>query len=377
MSFVWVGGGVVIVAVGLLDVFLTVLHYENPGFAVPAYRAVWASALWLTGPLPRGPQARARSMIAPTMVAMTLVVWLAVPVLGFSLIYWPAIAHRDFAVGHAGHSFGTAVYFSAATLTSLSFSDVQPVSLAYHAVAAMETLVGLGILTLSISYVLNLYRVLQDQGILATLLLQHSGGGNNPIRLLESHFIDGRPEGLSTLVRELDRNLTEHREGMRRHPLVWYFHTRRLYRSLPYIFWFTGAAAAALRWGLPKGHPASRDPWLPGLIAGYDDAITQISAQFLGSKLPDSPNAVPSEAFAVAGREGKVDDDMLRRFLEIDAAMGAMAQATGPEDPTERYERYREWTRFVGRARSFVEATSRQLGLDPDLLYEDPRRVRF
>lgn len=377
MSFLWIGGGVVVVGFGLLDVFVTVLHYENPGFAVPAYRAIWASALWLTGPLPRGPQARARSMIAPTMVAMTLVVWLALPVLGFSLIYWPAVAHQNFAVGHAGHSFATALYFSAATLSSLSFSDVQPVSLAYHAVAATETLVGLGILSLSISYVLNLYRVLQDQGILARLLLQHSGGGNDPIRLLESHFIDGRPDGLSTLVRELDRNLTEHREGMRRHPLVWYFHTRRLYRSLPYIFWFTGAAAAALRWGLPTGHPASRDPWLPGLIRGYDDAVTQISGHFLGSQLPDPPSPVPREAFGVADREEHVGDEMLRRFLHIEAAMCAMAQTTDPEDPAERYERYRAWTSFVGRARTFVEASSRQLGLDTHLLYEDPHRVRF
>jgi hypothetical protein len=377
VSVLSIVAGVAVVTFGLLDVFLTVLHYENPGFALPAYRAVWAGARWLTTPLPGSSRARTRSMIAPAMVVMTLVGWLAFPVLGFSLIYWPAVAHRHFAAGHAGHSFGTALYFSAATLTSLSFSDVQPVSLAYHAVAAIETLVGLGILTLAISYVLNLYRVLQDQGILAMLLLQHSDRGNDPIRLLASHFIDGRPQGLGTLVRELDRNLTEHREGMRRYPLVWYFHTRRPYRSLPYIFWFTGAAGAALRWGLPRGHPATREPWLPGLLAGYDDAIDQIARQFLPSGLPPVPDAVPAEAFAAALQGAEVHDDMVRRFLDIEAAMCTIAGPVDPGDFADRYERYRAWTAFVGRGRAFVEAASRKLGMDPDVLYEDPRRIRF
>jgi len=378
MSALSIFGGLLVVSLGLVDVFLTVLHYENPGLlAGPTYRAVWACARWITAPLPNPTRALARSMVAPSMVVMTLAGWLALPVLGFSLVYWPPIAHHHFAVGHAGHSFGTAVYFSAASLTSLSFSDVQPASLAYHAVAAAETLVGLGILTLAISYILNLYRVLQDQGVLATLLLHHSAGGNDPIRLLESHFVDGRPEGLSTLVRELDRNLTEYREGMRRYPLVWYFHTRRPYRSLPYIFWFTGSAAAALRWGLPSGHPAGRDPWLPGLIAGYEHTISQVSGQFLPAGLPSAPDPVAPDVFARADQGQGVDDEMLGRFLDIETEMGRLAGLGERGDLAQRYERYQAWTAFVGRGRRFVDEACRQLGLDPALLSQDPGRTRF
>ena len=376
MGAAWIAAGAVVIAFGLADVFLTVLHYENPGLVtLRAYAAVWKAARWCTSPLRPRLRALARSMVAPALVGAQIAFWLGLQVLGFALAYVPAVEHGRFVVGRAGHSFGTALYFSAATMTSLSFSDVEPRSLAYHSVGAAETVVGLAILTLAISYVLNLYRVLQDQGVLSSLLLHHSAVPNDPIALLRPHFVDGRPNDLSTLLRELDRNLSEYGEGMRRYPLVWYFHTRHRYRSLPYIFWFTGAAAAALRWGLPAGHPATSDPWLPGLISGYDDMVEGVSRQFLrGRPEPEVAGTVDDFRAAVSG--GPAPETMAR-FLETERRMCEMGVSRPEQDFVARFERYRAWARFAESGRAFVRRASAELGIDLDALYDDPRRVRF
>jgi hypothetical protein len=177
------------------------------------------------------------------------------------------------------------------------------------------------------------------------------------------------------LLRELDRNLSEYREGMRRYPLVWYFHTRRPYRSLPYIFWFTGAAAAAVRWGLPAGHPATADPWLPGLISGYEDAVHGVSRQFL--RAPPQPPVALTLAEFRAAVDGAPAPEMMARFLETERRMCEMG-ATSPEaDLADRFERYRAWARFAETGREFVTRASVALGLDPEVMYADPRRVRF
>jgi ion channel len=396
VSALLVGVGVVLIVVGLADVFLTVLHYENPGFlAVRTYRYGWEIARRITAPLPRRLRGLMRSMTAPAMVVLNLTGWLGFQIVGFALVYEPAIAHGHFTTARNGTSFGTALYFSAASLTSLSFSDVEPRTLAYHGVAALETLVGLALLTLAISYLLNLYRILQDQGALSTGLFHHARNGNEPLTLLEPHFPRGRPAELGTLVRTLHDNITTEHEGLRRYPIVWYFHTRRPYRSLPYMFWFTGAAAAALRWGVPEGHPTSEEPWLPGLIRGFDDVVDRVASRFLPEPLPDPPEPVALDVFACAVRtsgdlasatrsgggegadEGAAGDDGLTRFLAVERAMCELASTSPERDVERRYRRYCAWSIFVGRGRIFVEAASRDLGLDPATLYEAPERLRF
>jgi hypothetical protein len=73
VSLLWIVGGILVAALGLTDIFLSVLHYENPGLlARPTYRAVWAFARAVTAALPGRPRALIRSMVAPGMIVMTL-----------------------------------------------------------------------------------------------------------------------------------------------------------------------------------------------------------------------------------------------------------------------------------------------------------------
>ena len=182
---------------------------------------------------------------------------------------------------------------------------------------------------------------------------------------------------MSTLVRDLHQNLTAHYEGMYRYPIVYYFHNRRPNRSIPNLFWFIGASAAAVRWCLPPGHPATANPWLPGLIEGFDDTVKQVEKQFL----PDEPAArvqpVTFEEFRSAPYRGCASDERLGAFLEAETFMRGLAVEEGPEDLPEAYGRYVEWHDFTSRGRAFVQAASGDLGLEPEEIYTDAARSRF
>jgi hypothetical protein len=270
MALFWHVLGALVIALGLVDVFLNVLAYDAAGLPVErSYRAIWRIIRALTRHLPANPAGFFRALGAPLMVVWTIAGWMGLQVLGFALVYYPAVT--DGSLSHPGlpATFWTPLYFSAATIGSLSFSDAEPKGLALHFAAAAETLIGIAILTLGISFVLGLYQVVQEEGAVWTGIQHRADLEIDPRSLLALFFRDGTGEGLSPLWRDLHDSLIKYLEGMRRYPVVYYFHVRQQYRSLPYLFWFVGEAASSVRWALPTGHRAATDPWLPGLLEGY------------------------------------------------------------------------------------------------------------
>ncbi|HEY6809319.1 MAG TPA: hypothetical protein VI160_11085, partial [Gemmatimonadales bacterium] len=137
----------------------------------------------------------------------------------------------------------------------------------------------------------------------------------------------------------------------------------------------TGAAAAAVRWALPSGHPATEDAWLPGLINGYEDTVRSVSQQFLHTT-PQPDDALTLDEFRAA-LDGGRRPETIRRFLETERRMCEMGRIDPERDVADRFARYREWARFSEVGRMFVRDASTELGLDPELLFADPRRVRF
>jgi hypothetical protein len=76
VDVVWPVLGSTLIAVGLADVFLTVLHNDAAGFLAPRlYRWTWVTARSLTSPLPARARDTVRSVVAPAMVVLTLAVW--------------------------------------------------------------------------------------------------------------------------------------------------------------------------------------------------------------------------------------------------------------------------------------------------------------
>ena len=275
-------------------------------------------------------------------------------------------------------SFVEALYFSGITISTLGLGDVTPTSGFYQLFAVSEALTGFGILTLAITYVLGIYGVLQQLGVLSAGLYHQAQDTSDPLSILTPHFPDGEHRGLETHMMQLHRGLVEIYEGLRRYPIVYYYHSRRAYHSLPYTFRMIGGMAGALRWGLPKGHPGSQTPWLPTLITGLEDIVAYLDERFLSERLGVPPDPVPFETFEAALERGEEPSEAwLGQFLQINASMHDLTRLQGPSDPQEAYARYEEWLPFAHRNRTFFEASARDLVYNLDDLAHGPGERLF
>ena len=375
MEWLLVTVGVALILAGVMDVFFTVLHYDGFGFiSSRLYRSLFGLVLRATLPLPRKYRALGLSMAAPTMVPVTIAVWILLVSSGYALLYYVGMSNETFVFGSGlKPTLGSAIYLSGTSVSTLGFGDVTPTILLYQALTVSEALIGFGILTLAITYVLGIYGVLQQLGILSAGLYHQAHDTSDPLSILAPHFPNGEHRGLETHVMQLHRGLVEIYEGLRRYPIVYYYHSRRAYRSLPYTFHMTGSMAAALRWGLPKTHPGSQTPWLPTLITGLDTIVASLDERFLSENLEDTPDPVPYETFASAYTRGKTPaDPWLERFIQMDSYMSELAHLDGPPDVEEAYARYKEWLPFAHRNRAFFEASAKDLGYELNELDHNP-----
>lgn len=381
MDWLLIPVSVFLIFAGILDVFFTVLHYDGFGFlSSRLYRMLYGLMRLLTGPLPRRHRALGLSMAAPLMVPATIVAWILLLSWGYACIYYKGMLDGDFSlsVPSLDPSFLQSLYFSGITISTLGLGDVTPTSGLYQVIAVSEALNGFGILTLAITYVLGIYGVFQQLGVLAAGLYHQAQDTRDPLSILTPHFPGGQHRGLETHMMQLHRGLVEIYEGIRRYPIVYYYHSRRAYRSLPYVFRMIGGMTGALRWGLPADHPGSQTPWLPTLIAGLEDVVNYLDDRFLSRDLEDAPKPAPFETFEAAlERDKEPADPWLAGFLRIDEFMRDLVCWEGDPDPEEAYARFREWLPFAHRNRTFYEALARDLGYELDQLEGGPGELIF
>jgi hypothetical protein len=171
MEWILVPAGVLLILVGLLDVFFTVLHYDGFGFlSSRLYDSLFKVMRSLTRPLPRRYRALGLSMAAPLMVPVTITVWVLLVALGYALVYYAGMDGDTF-FSLPGKSLEPspmeALYLSGVAVSTLGFGDITPTNALYQALVVSEALIGFGILTLAISYIIGVYGVLQQLGVLS------------------------------------------------------------------------------------------------------------------------------------------------------------------------------------------------------------------
>ncbi len=255
--------GVLLIFAGIMDVFFTVLHPDGFGFlSSRLYGGLFYSMRFLARPMPQRSRALVLSLAAPLMIPVVIVVWITLVLTGYACVYYAGMDAETFYFENPnlGPTFGEALYVSGTAISTLGFGDVAPTSGVYQLIAVSEGLIGFGILTLSVTYVVGIHGVLQHLGILSAGLLHQASDTAEPSSILEPHFPDGEPRDLDHHVMTFHRGLVEIYEGVRRYPIVYYYHSRRPYRSIPYTFHMIGGVTSALRWGLPKTTPGARSP---------------------------------------------------------------------------------------------------------------------
>jgi hypothetical protein len=142
--------GALLVVLGMVEVFLTVLHYDGSSLlGRRVNRGTWWAVRTATAPLPRRSRSYLRCLGAPLMIPVSLAVWLSLEVVGFALLYHPGLFAGNFDVPAGSKpGFVLALYTSIVTLSTLGYGDVTPTAPLFQALTGLEALIGFALLTL-------------------------------------------------------------------------------------------------------------------------------------------------------------------------------------------------------------------------------------
>ena len=368
MNWFWIGLGIVLICAGLLDLFLSALNYDESGMITLRLQEwLWLALRAVFRRLPQRWNRIGRAQVVGLQVVMNFIAWVALVTIGFGFIYYGLMYDHTFTFSgsHIGRSMDYAIYFSVAQFSTVGATSMTPQTTLLRVLGVVETLIGLGLVTLAISFLISVFQTLTFlQALSSDLYLAASQDAGDPLAILALYFPHGQPKGLSDFLGRLYQNLGSYYSGLRLHHTAYYYQSRNPHISIPYTVQILGGVIAALRWGLPADSPAADEPLLT-LLANQFTTFESYLDSRLQRQAADPPPAQPYQAFAGAYATGQgTGDTWLDRFLAMDRRMRRMAQMDQPPDPREAYQRYTEWLPFAYRAQRAEESIAHHLGYE-------------
>lgn len=149
--------GAAMVLFALRDIFDTLFHPSGKGMLSRALP--WL--LWLGVRRVGGRYPVARELCGPVTLLTVIASWTILLAVGWALVLWPYLPEGFLFTPEldpsARGSFFDALYLSTVTLTTLGYGDIVPTSGWLRILVPFEALVGFGLLTASLSWVISLY----------------------------------------------------------------------------------------------------------------------------------------------------------------------------------------------------------------------------
>jgi hypothetical protein len=340
-SLALAAAGALILAVAAIDVFLTVFNYDGFTFVAGRFhRLLWTILRAGTRVLPVRMRHAALSVGSAAMLPATVALWLGLEATGFALMYQPGLVDHGFTLRQASASLGTGFYVSGGVISTLTFGDVIARANLDRALVDLESIFGVATFTLALGYVVTTFGVLGALENLHGRVRRHSEDPERPSSILARHFHGGAPGDLPSFLQDLGDDLESYDQGLRRYPVVYYFHTRRTRRSIPHVFAALGDLIAMLRFGLPAEEPMTHDPFLVALLDGYEETLDRLRRSFVGPDPIRPPEPLARPRFDAGG------DEWVSEFRRLERNAHVAAGIEPGVDEATAYERYRAWFPF-------------------------------
>jgi hypothetical protein len=193
------------------------------------------------------------SYSGPVLITTTLAVWILLLVLGWAMIYKPALGTAIRASsGPTDTGWATAVYYSGFNLTTLGVGDLAATTSAYRLLTIVEATLGFAFFSMVITYFLSVYSSLTSRNAFAQGL-HHLTGKSDDAALALVRLADG-PD-LSTAQAHFSSKAEFLRQVYQTHrfyPVLRYFHYREPCYALPRILLIALDAATLVRSALDQ-----------------------------------------------------------------------------------------------------------------------------
>jgi hypothetical protein len=207
--------GVVLIGFAARDIFDALFHPEGRGtFARMLMHGVWSGFRRLAS----GP--RSFPLAGPVALIIVIATWASLLALGWALVFWPQFPGGFHIVKpSAGGHFLDAVNVSLVSLTTLGFGDIVPHEGWLRLAVPLEALLGFGLLSASISWLLLIYPVLSRRRSLAyeiSLLRQAERRSGLALERLEAGAAERVYAELTSRLVAIERDLVNF-------PIAYYF----------------------------------------------------------------------------------------------------------------------------------------------------------
>lgn len=254
--------GVLVILVALLDIFLTVLYAKigadgasRAGAGIVSLRVarvVWWMFRRISGRLPVNRDA-AWSFCGPATVVCLVVVWSALLALGAALMLHPALGEGVRSNSSQAHDFVTALYVGGSSLAFTSSSDYSPQTDFYRLLYLANALIGTGCLSVTITYILQLYNAVLQRNSLGLSMCVMTKDTADAAVLLAALGPQGRFDTGYTVVANLASQLTAVKEAHHLYPLLFFYRPYHPASSIPQIAFVALDTVTLLRTALDDG----------------------------------------------------------------------------------------------------------------------------
>lgn len=228
--------GTLLMIAALLDVFLTVLYARIGTSGVARFGTgvisakvsehTWAAFRALA---PRFGRYRADflSFAGSVIVVLYIVIWVWMILLGSAMIVHPHLGTSITATqGATPTSFAAALYVAGGALSTAGYTGLAPRTDAFRAMLALLPFIGMSVLSLTLTYLFQVYGALQRRNTLALKVKMLAGGTADAAELIaglgvQQHFNSGY-----TTLAELGAEVTNLNETHAFYPVLFYFRYR-------------------------------------------------------------------------------------------------------------------------------------------------------
>jgi hypothetical protein len=226
--------GFILAFVVLLDIFFLVLYARaNKGIYSEALSLyVWRALVWLSQFMGRLREFFL-SLIGPAILVLILLLWPVLLSVAAALIIHPNLGTAVVANhGHTPTDFISALYAGAGSLSVIGSSDFSPESGFFKLFELFGSVVGLSLVSLTVTYLMELYSNLHTRnalGLKVELLSAQSGDAAEVITALGPK---GKFESGNSDLADWASETSHVRESHHFYPMLFYFRFREPYYSV-------------------------------------------------------------------------------------------------------------------------------------------------
>jgi hypothetical protein len=226
--------GVLLLLLILLDIFLTVL-YARIGSGIVSDQVahlLWRLFLFLSKPF-RQTRANILSFCGPVIVIFLIAIWALGLTCGTALVIHPrlgtAVRAND---GSTSTDFVTALFTAGNSLSVLGSSNLSPRTSGFRLFYLMNSVIGISIVSLTLTYLMQIYTALQQRNALGLKLHLMSSETDDAAELLAALGPQGQFTSGYSILADLSAGMAEVKELHHFYPVLFYFRFHEPYYSV-------------------------------------------------------------------------------------------------------------------------------------------------